>query len=97
MMKNTLLILTLLVCGCCKQYSCDIDAAFSDVTPIVEKANIAFKSAEDKILNVKPDEILKPDPDPVKCVCKGTGIIRHGDGHTTKCPYHGNSTATMKR
>lgn len=97
MMKNTLLILTLLVCGCSKQYICDIDAAFSDVTPMVEKANISFKSAEEKILKVVPEVIDETNPDPAKCVCKGTGIIRHGDGHTTKCPYHGNSTATMKR
>ena len=96
-MKKLLFVLIFL-CGCSsKQYSCDIDAAFSDVTPMVEQANVAFKSAEDKILNIKPDEILKPDPDPAKCICKGTGLIKQGDGHVTKCPYHGNSTTTMKR
>ena len=36
-----------------------------------------------------PDDVLGPDPDPAKCICKGTGIITHGDGHQTPCPYHG--------
>lgn len=94
---NKLLFVFIFLCGCSQQYRCDIDTAFSDVTPVVEQANVAFKSAEDKILNIKPDEILKPDPDPAKCICKGTGLIRHGDEHVTKCPYHGNSTTTMKR
>ena len=35
-----------------------------------------------------PDTTPQPDPDPEKCACKGTGIITHGDGHTTHCPYH---------
>ena len=35
-----------------------------------------------------PNPIPQPDPDPEKCACKGTGIITHGDGHTTHCPYH---------
>ena len=33
----------------------------------------------------------KPDPDPLKCPCKGTGDITHGDGHITPCPYHQKS------
>ena len=37
-----------------------------------------------------PDNALGPDPDPAKCICKGTGIITHGDGHQTPCPYHGH-------
>jgi hypothetical protein len=32
---------------------------------------------------------LVPHPDKDKCPCKGTGVITHGDGHTTECPYHG--------
>ena len=35
------------------------------------------------------DTTPKPDPDPAKCACKGTGLITHGDGHQTVCPYHG--------
>jgi len=35
------------------------------------------------------DHTPKPDPDPAKCACKGTGVITHGDGHQTPCPYHG--------
>ena len=31
---------------------------------------------------------MGPDPDPKKCICKGSGIIVQGDGHKTPCPYH---------
>ena len=34
-----------------------------------------------------PDVV--PHPDKEKCPCKGTGVIVHGDGHKTECPYHG--------
>lgn len=44
--------------------------------------------------DVTPD--LVPDPDPAKCPCKGTGIITHGDGHTTSCPYHGEDSEPDK-
>lgn len=36
----------------------------------------------------EPDDIPKPDPDPAKCACRGTGVITHKDGHATPCPYH---------
>ena len=51
----------------------------------------AFDEAEIKVYNITPTpDIVGPDEDPDKCVCKGTGVIRHGDGHTTPCPYHGS-------
>ena len=90
------LLLLVLLTGC-QTYNSEIDLAFSDVTPMVEEANSAFSKAEEKLLNVKPDNIIRPDPDPVKCPCKGTGLINQGDGHTTQCPYHGRATQTIKR
>lgn len=51
----------------------------------------AFDKAEAEVYNVnpKPDNTpVGPNEDPSKCVCKGTGKIIHGDGHTTPCPYH---------
>jgi hypothetical protein len=38
-----------------------------------------------------PDDTPKPHPDVDKCACKGTGVITHGDGHKTPCPYHGDT------
>ena len=35
-----------------------------------------------------------PHPDVDKCICKGTGIIVQGDGHESKCPYHGKNEET---
>lgn len=57
---------------------------------IVNNVIKSFEKAESNINLVPvPDDIpLGPDPDPEKCVCKGTGTIVHGDGHTTKCPFH---------
>lgn len=98
--KMKYLILCLIFfAGCATQYSCNIDSAFSDVSFMVEEANQAFEKAEEKILNVQPtpDEIIRPNPDVAKCPCKGTGIIKQGDGHTTQCPYHGKTTQILKR
>ena len=62
------------------------------VGDLVIQVNQAFDDAEKSVLGANPDppkpEPLGPDPDPDKCICKGTGIITHGDGHTTDCPYH---------
>tara|TARA_R100000152_G_C6782111_1_gene218434 strand:+ start:672 stop:1079 length:408 start_codon:yes stop_codon:yes gene_type:complete len=52
---------------------------------------LAFNQAEKEIFkddNPTPD-VLGPHPDPDKCICGGSGIIVHGDGHKTVCPYHG--------
>lgn len=50
----------------------------------------AFDEAEIKIYSKKPTpNVIGIDPDPTKCICKGTGTITHGDGHTTDCSYHG--------
>ena len=63
-----------------------------DLKGIISTVEDAFDKAEKKILDSKPDvpddTPLVPDPDPEKCVCKGTGKIVHGDGHVTPCPYH---------
>lgn len=58
-----------------------------------KKANEAFDKAEKEVFKPKPkpDDIVGPHPDPAKCICKGTGIIVHGDGHKTPCEYHGKA------
>ncbi len=70
--------------------------ANDEVKTIIRKTNEAFDLAEKKILESKPDipddEPLGPHPDVKKCVCKGTGKIKHGDGHETDCPYHGKDS-----
>jgi len=61
-----------------------------EITTIINQTNEAFDLAEKKILNKKPDDTPDDiDPDPEKCICGGTGVIIQGDGHETKCPYHG--------
>lgn len=96
-MKKLILLILLIAGGCSSTPFCSIDAAFNDVADVVSEANASFKKAEDKIFAVKPDNIIRPDPDPAKCPCKGTGVIRQGDDHVTQCPYHGKTTQVLKR
>ena len=43
-----------------------------------------------------PDDTPEPNPDSDKCPCKGSGVITHGDGHKTPCPYHGEDREPAK-
>jgi hypothetical protein len=98
-MNKLIVLLVLILCGCNNSAKrCgNIDAIFSDVSDLVQQANESFERAEKKILDVSPEIIDETNPDPAKCICKGTGVIRQGDGHTTPCPYHGKSTEVIKR
>jgi hypothetical protein len=91
-MKNKILAIALFSLFSTCVYAEDVLSLYSGVakewkTQISE----AFDKAEKEVYNVVvvPDEeILKPDPDPKKCPCKGSGKIVHGDGHTTECEFH---------
>ena len=62
-----------------------------------KEVSSAFDEAESKILGKKPKpDIVGPHPDPDKCICGGSGWIEQGDGHKTRCPYHGTKMKTMK-
>jgi len=84
----TIGIAGILFCGCdlIGQPKEAVDAY--DWTPLcaVQLMVASFTEAEVDP-DVAPD--LVPNPDAAKCPCKGTGVITHGDGHTTECPYHG--------
>lgn len=71
----------------------DTELMQGQVDDILLDVHQAFNEAENDVLNIDPEpepepEPLGPHPDASKCICKGTGIITHGDGHTTDCPYH---------
>ena len=71
----------------------DSDLTKGQVDDILVDIHEAFNRAESDVLDIEPEPKpdpgpIGPDPDASKCVCKGTGIITHGDGHTTDCPYH---------
>jgi hypothetical protein len=61
------------------------------------ECSTSFNEAEKEIFKEddKPIIIDDTNPDPAKCICKGTGVIIHGDGHKTVCPYHGKSSSTQ--
>ena len=68
------------------------DFFIDDVNIITQETETAFKDAEKEILGSapipKPENPVGPNPDPSKCICKGTGRIVQGDGHVSPCPYH---------
>ena len=102
--NKILFIIPFLLCGCANNNYCTIptneiiQVYASEVDTWKLEISLAFNEAEKEIFNVKPkpDDILKPDPDPSKCICKGTGIITHGDDHKTLCPFHGNQLNKSK-
>lgn len=63
-----------------------------DWTPTVSVSLGVATLANSNSPDTTPDESPEPHPDADKCVCKGTGVITHGDGHTTPCPYHSKRT-----
>jgi len=84
-MRNILILFVALFVGCVKETTLDYNTTVRDFQPIVTKA---FDEA-DKLMETEKDEINDgQDPDPVKCICKGTGRIVQGDGHVTDCRYH---------
>lgn len=62
----------------------------SYIEEIQNKISSSFDKAEKEIFaqKPKPNIDITIDPDPAKCICKGTGIIVQGDDHKTPCPYH---------
>lgn len=55
---------------------------------------VCFDTAEEEVFDNDPiPDIIGPNPDPKKCPCGGSGWIKQGDGHKTKCPYHGEGMA----
>lgn len=73
-----------------KVHQFDVQTFSNKVANALHKAQLNVLGSTPSPDDVKP---LGPDEDPNKCACRGTGVIRHGDGHTTKCPYHGKGDA----
>lgn len=99
-MKKYIIILSSLLVGFTPIMYCvnpeDITNMYSSyVTEWQEKCKLAFDNAEKEVFKVGPSPkpvVDDTNPDPAKCVCKGTGIIVQGDGHKTTCPYHFKTT-----
>jgi hypothetical protein len=89
------ILLALILTGCSNNMFCvnpeDITNMYSSyVNEWQEKAKTSFDKAEAEVFVIKPkpDDVVGPNPDVSKCVCKGAGIIVQGDGHKTPCPFH---------
>lgn len=56
----------------------------------------AFNEAEKELLDIDvPIVPIGPNEDPAKCPCKGSGVIVHGDGHETPCPFHSKEFGSL--
>jgi hypothetical protein len=80
--------------------SCSSETVVSpvDLSEKINKANQALDNAEAKVLGNTPDDTdPKPNEDPAKCPCKGTGSITHGDGHKTPCPFHSGGAVEQSK
>jgi len=88
------ILISFAILGCYPNYGLqqeDITNMYASyVSEWQEKAKTSFDKAEAEIFVVKPkpDNIVGPNPDVSKCICKGTGIIVQGDDHRTPCPFH---------
>lgn len=96
-------LLTAAVVGC----SCPPDCGCIDHEDVLKfyevnveetqaRISLAFDKAEKAVLT---DSVVVPTPkgpheDPDKCICGGTGKIKQGDGHITKCPFHSGEFQT---
>tara|TARA_B100000085_G_scaffold280720_1_gene306117 strand:- start:151 stop:534 length:384 start_codon:yes stop_codon:yes gene_type:complete len=82
-------------CGCSTE---DITNMYEDyIEQWKADVKVAFDKAGSEVFkedNPTPD-IIGPNPDPNKCPCGGSGWIKQGDGHKTKCPYHGEGAAKI--
>lgn len=92
-MKNILLTIAFLLSSSTAFAIISDDDIMQIYTSLVDqwKAQISesFDLAEKEVFNTDvPEPPTGPDEDPAKCICKGTGIIVQGDGHTTPCPFH---------
>jgi hypothetical protein len=100
-MRYTLLLILVLL-GCSSNIAQSLpkteitDMYSSYIDDWKQQAELSFKDAESKVYvvdpNPQPDINDGTNPDPAKCICKGTGIIVQGDGHKTSCPYHSKSS-----
>jgi hypothetical protein len=104
-MKYFYIFLVFVTIGCYNsKYNLIPDEQITDMySSYVEEwknqCSIAFDKAEKEVLekNVVPVPDDGTNPDPSKCICKGTGVIVQGDGHRTACPFHGHTHNRVKK
>jgi hypothetical protein len=82
-------------------YGCSTDAITNMYADYIDEWKMlvskSFDSAEIQVFGDNPSpDIVGPDPDPDKCICGGSGWITQGDGHKTRCPYHGEGMSLIK-
>lgn len=66
----------------------EVNAVFEEYHPLIVTA---FDKAEKEFIKqVDIDEVERMDPDPKKCICKGTGLLPTDGSVVSYCKYHGN-------
>lgn len=94
-MWKILISLAIIVAGLSynqQYYKSDFEEAKLNINKLKIQVKQSFDEAESQVFKIKPaPDNIDTNPDPKKCICKGTGIIIQGDGHKSVCPYHGGS------
>lgn len=101
MRKYFFIFLGLMILGCNipTTYNFSNNDQIVDLEQLKLQSAQCFDKAEKEVLNPKPNIVPNDgtNPDPAKCICKGTGIIVQGDGHKTECPYHYKTGSTRNQ
>jgi hypothetical protein len=88
------IIFLVLLCGCKAQnFSLHTEDITNMYVDYIEEWKAGCKKAfieahKEIYLKTPNDDIVGPNEDPAKCICKGTGVIIQGDDHKTPCPFH---------
>lgn len=92
MKKYIYIFLGLIILGCNQPQKFNYYSNSEEINlELLQKQCIlCLDQAEKTIFKPKPNIVPNDgtNPDPSKCICKGTGIIVQGDGHKTECPHH---------
>jgi len=91
MNKSTLVIVVLVIISFIPNFSIGGGGSEINIDDYAAEGYVAYivNSVNEKSEDTNEDK--EPNPDVNKCVCEGSGVITHGDGHTTPCPYHSKS------
>lgn len=88
MNKSTLVIIILVIISFIPKFSVGGGDSVIKINDYAAEGYVAYivNSVDKQSEDLNKDK--EPNPDINKCVCEGSGVITHGDGYTTPCPYH---------
>lgn len=91
MSKSTIVIITLVVISFWPNLSIGGGSSVMNIDLYQSEGYVAYiANTFDEVADEGSEE-GEVNPDINKCICGGTGVVTHKDGHKTPCPYHSKS------